>query len=40
MTSRTNPGDALAKDPLMKLTYSIEIGADPEQIWSWIIQMG
>ena len=34
------PGRDLISDPMLELTYTIEITADPEEIWPWISQFG
>ncbi|MBI4819742.1 MAG: hypothetical protein HY791_25940 [Deltaproteobacteria bacterium] len=37
---RPLPGDSLMTDAADQLTDSIDIGAAPEQIWPWLLQMG
>ncbi len=39
-TARSFPGDELISDPLIELTYSLDIRADPSAIWPWIVQVG
>jgi hypothetical protein len=34
------PGRDLIKDPMLELSYDIEIAADPQDIWPWISQFG
>ncbi len=34
------PGDALIRDPSFAATRAITIGAPPEAVWPWIVQMG
>ncbi len=34
------PGDDLIDDPLIQLTYTIEIDAASEYTWPWLVQMG
>jgi hypothetical protein len=34
------PGKDLIKDPMLELFYDIEIQAEPEEIWPWILQIG
>lgn len=40
MLSNAYPGDDLVADPLIKLTYAIEVDAGPARVWPWIVQMG
>ncbi len=34
------PGDDLVADPLVTETRSLEIGAPPDAVWPWLVQMG
>jgi hypothetical protein len=34
------PGDDIVTNPMIQLTYSIEIDADPAAIWPWLVQVG
>jgi hypothetical protein len=34
------PGDDLMHDPMAMTTHAITIGAPPERIWPWLVQMG
>lgn len=34
------PGDDLVPDPRVQSTRAITIGAPPERVWPWIVQMG
>lgn len=34
------PGDDLVPEPLLSLTHAIDIGAPPERVWPWLVQMG
>jgi hypothetical protein len=38
--TRVMPGDAVAVDPGYSATMAITIGARPEHIWPWLVQMG
>src|SRR6185436_9994343 len=37
---RPLPGDELLPDAVGQLTHGITIGAPPDQIWPWLVQMG
>jgi hypothetical protein len=37
---RALPGDDLVREPMAVTTHAITIGAPPERIWPWLIQMG
>jgi hypothetical protein len=37
---RRLPGDDLLADPMAVTTHAITIGAPPERIWPWLVQMG
>ncbi|HEV8277944.1 MAG TPA: hypothetical protein VGQ26_19925 [Streptosporangiaceae bacterium] len=37
---RRLPGDDLIRDPMAVTTHAITIGAPPERIWPWLVQMG
>jgi hypothetical protein len=37
---RTLPGDDLVPDAQGQLTDSVTIGAHPDQVWPWLVQMG
>jgi hypothetical protein len=37
---RRLPGDDLICDPMAVTTHAITIGAPPERIWPWLVQMG
>jgi len=37
---RTLPGDDLVPNPKWRWTHAITIGAPPERVWPWIVQMG
>ena len=34
------PGDELVPEPVLSLTHAIDIGAPPERVWPWLVQMG
>ena len=34
------PGDDLVQNPIIELTYRIEINGDPAEIWPWLVQVG
>ncbi len=34
------PGDDLVPEPILSLTHAIDIGAPPERVWPWLVQMG
>ena len=34
------PGETRIHDPILDLRYEIVIGAKPEEIWPWIVQLG
>src|SRR5664280_1865140 len=34
------PGDDLVPSPLVETTYAVTIHAAPEQVWSWLVQLG
>lgn len=34
------PGDGLVPHPQVQSTRAITVGATPEQVWPWIVQMG
>ena len=34
------PGDDLVPEPVLSLTHAIDIGAPPERVWPWLVQMG
>ena len=34
------PGDQIVENPIIELTYTIDIDAPPESIWPWIVQVG
>ena len=34
------PGDELVSNPILQLTYSIEVNTEPSAIWPWLIQVG
>jgi hypothetical protein len=38
--TRLMPGDAAAIDPSYSATMAVTIGARPEHIWPWLVQMG
>ena len=38
--TRIMPGDAAAVDPSYSATMAITVGARPEHIWPWLVQMG
>jgi hypothetical protein len=38
--TRSMAGDALVGDPSYAATMAITIGARPEDIWPWLVQMG
>ena len=38
--TRLMPGDSAAVDPSYSATMAITIGARPEHIWPWLVQMG
>ena len=38
--TRTMAGDAAAVDPTYSATLAITVGARPEHIWPWLVQMG
>ena len=37
---RRLPGDELIVDPMAVTTHAITVGAPPERIWPWLVQMG
>lgn len=37
---REMPGDEIVADPTFSATRAVEIDADPEQVWPWIVQIG
>jgi hypothetical protein len=37
---RTMPGDSIVSAPMATLTNAITIGAPPERVWPWILQLG
>ena len=37
---RGMPGDEVVSNPTFSATRAVEIDADPEQIWPWIVQIG
>jgi hypothetical protein len=37
---RSLPGDDLCEQPQAATTHAITIGAPPEQVWPWLVQMG
>jgi uncharacterized protein YndB with AHSA1/START domain len=39
-STRPLPGDDLLPDAAKTLTHAITIGAPPEEIWPWLVQMG
>lgn len=39
-TQKSLPGDDIVQDPWVESTRSITIGATPEAIWPWLVQMG
>lgn len=39
-SAQSYPGDDIVINPLIHLTYSIEIAAEPADIWPWLIQVG
>ncbi len=38
--ARAMPGDQIQPQPIFNTTRAITIGARPEQIWPWLVQMG
>lgn len=34
------PGDELLPDPAFRTTHAIAIGAPPEMVWPWLVQLG
>jgi hypothetical protein len=38
--ARAMPGDQIQPQPIFNATRAITIGARPEQIWPWLVQMG
>ncbi|MGB4873366.1 MAG: hypothetical protein WBP47_25165 [Candidatus Promineifilaceae bacterium] len=34
------PGDELVADPATQATMAVTVAADPERIWSWLVQIG
>jgi hypothetical protein len=38
--ARAMPGDDIQRQPIFNSTRAITIGARPEQIWPWLVQMG
>lgn len=34
------PGDEIVTDPIIQLTYQIEIESRPAEIWPWLVQVG
>lgn len=38
--ARAMPGDDVVEPPTFNATRAITIGAQPEEIWPWIVQMG
>ena len=37
---RAMPGDGLVPKPMFTVTHAITIGAPPECVWPWLLQMG
>ncbi len=37
---RALPGDELVPDPMATVTHAITIGAPPEAVWPWLVQLG
>ena len=37
---RGMPGDEIVSNPTFSATRAVEIEADPEQVWPWIVQIG
>ena len=40
MSSQPFYGDHVVADPIIELTYGIDIDADPSGIWPWLVQVG
>ena len=38
--TQSYPGDDIIINPIIKLTYSIDIDKDPSYIWPWLVQVG
>jgi hypothetical protein len=38
--ARAMPGDQIQRQPIFNSTRAVTIGASPEQIWPWLVQMG
>jgi hypothetical protein len=38
--ARAMPGDQIQRQPIFNATRAVTIGARPEQIWPWLVQMG
>ena len=38
--ARAMPGDQIQRQPIFNSTRAVTIGARPEQIWPWLVQMG
>lgn len=38
--STPHPGDGIVIDPLIQLTYQIDIESAPDIIWPWLVQVG
>jgi hypothetical protein len=34
------PGDGLLSDAVAQMTHAVDIGATPDRIWPWLVQMG
>lgn len=39
-SAKSYPGDEIVPDPLIQLQYSLDIAAEPADIWPWLIQVG
>ena len=39
-SAQSYPGDDIVIHPIIQLTYSIEIEANPSDIWPWLVQVG
>ncbi len=40
MITQLHAGDHLIAEPVIELTYSVEIGSPPSAIWPWLVQVG